>query len=38
MREVHGPDSLFVIEVEMCEEASGEVHGVSSGNRIARGK
>ena len=25
MREVHGPDSLFVIEVEMCEEASGEV-------------
>ena len=25
MREIHGPDSLFVIEVEMCEEASEEV-------------
>lgn len=25
MREIFGPDSLFVIEVEMCEEASGDV-------------
>ncbi len=25
MREVHGPDSLFIIQVSMPDEASGEV-------------